>query len=60
MIRYVGTVAGLRDFAQPALRRCGMRGYTIKDNARQIQNELNKAALKDLARRRKGGRKCQK
>ena len=60
MIYYAGTVAGFRDFAQPTLRRCGMRGYSIKNNPKQIQRELNKAALKDLARRRKGGRKCQK
>lgn len=60
MISYRGTVAGFMQFAQPALKRCGMRGYSIKDNARQIQSELNRAALKDLSRRRKEGKEWQK
>jgi len=56
-IRYEGTVRGFRDFALPALRKCAMRGLTLKDNAKEIQRELRKAAIKDISRqiRMKGG-----
>ncbi|MGB9866740.1 MAG: hypothetical protein ACPLPR_02375 [Bacillota bacterium] len=47
-ITYYGTVRGFRQYALRALRKCAMRGWTLQENAKNIQRELRKAMIADL------------
>lgn len=50
-IRYEGKVRGFLAYALPELRKCAMRGWTLRNDAEKVQQALRKAETKDLCSR---------